>query len=1115
MKPIIGWFGNNHVAANLLMGLIIMGGLISLPQMPRKSFPDIDVPLINVKVPYLGAAPEEAEQGVCIRIEEELEGIEGVKEIRSDAMEGMCAVTVELYEDADESKALDDVKIRVDAIDTFPDETEKPIVTLVTPERSVLSLAITGPADERALKELANQVRDDLVQLPGLTQAEVQNTRPYEMSIEVSEASLRRNGLSFDQVAAAVRTGSLDLPGGSIKTEAGEILLRTKGQAYVGEEFENLVVTTRPDGTRLYLKDVATVVDGFADTDQSMRFNGKAAAMIRVGRIGDQDLQQIAGQVKAFIDDEITRYPQGTQMTVWNDDSEILEDRLATLMDSGRQGFLMVLVLLALFLRPRLAFWVSVGVPVAFLGAIFLTNAIGLSIDAISLFGFILVLGILVDDAIVVGENVHSQHQQGMGLLEGAVAGAQKVTVPVTFGVLTTVAAFLPLIFGVGFMGQVMGVIASTVICCLVFSLIESQMILPAHLGHSRVSSPSAEVGLMLIPIVAIGLLGFADGIRSYIAYAIAVASIVFAAHFAGLFLPFAQAVLRIQGRFASGLEHFIQHQFRSAVMTAMRNRYVTAAFAFVALLSAFAILISGRLPFSFFPPLASDQVIATLTMPLGTSARVTEQAVVQLENSALQLKQQLNDQYADAPPVTHIMVAIGGHPSAGNGPPSTQSGQVGGTANSHLGEVVLQLTPSETRAISTREVADLWRQTNGPIADAVELKFNSSLFTAGNDIDIQLEGDNVDDLRVIAANLRNKLAEYPGVVDITDSFRSGKQELKLDILPAGEALGLSLGDLARQVRQAFYGEEAQRIQRGRDDIRVMVRYTEDERRTLSALGGMRIRTPQGSEVPFSTVARAELGRGFSTIRRSDGRRVVNVVADVDRSQITANEVLANLRAGPIQEIMAPYPRVSYGLEGAQADQSESIAALGPMYLVAMFVIFALLAIPLKAYSLPLIIMSVIPFAFMGAVWGHLIMKSFGMVSGLAMMSILGVTAASGVVVNSSLVLVHRVNQLRDAGEKLIDAVVHASVSRCRPILLTSMTTFVGLTPLMLNKSVQAQFLVPMAVSLSFGVLFATVVTLMVVPAGYLIMNDLGNLMRRLAGSETPSVDHAEHDGYA
>lgn len=1097
MKPIIAWFANNHVAANLLMMLIILAGLVTLPQMQRKSFPDIDIPVINVTVPYLGAAPEEVEEGVCIRIEEELEGIEGVKQIRSNANEGLCTVSVELFENADDAKALDEVKNRVDSIDTFPEETEKPITNLVTPIRNVLDITITGPEDERTLKELAQQVRDDITQLPGVTQATVSNTRPYEISIEVSEESLRRNGLSFDQVANAVRAGSLDLPGGSIKTNAGEILLRTKGQAYWGDEFENLVVTTRADGTRLYLKDVATIVDGFAETDQALRFNDKPAALIRVARLGEQDIQYIARTVKKYVEEAGPTLPEGVELTVWNDDSTILEDRLATLLDSGRQGFLMVLILLALFLRPRLAFWVSLGVPVAFLGAIFLTNAVGMSINAISLFGFILVLGILVDDAIVVGESIHSRHQTGETPLQGAVAGAQRVTIPVTFGVLTTVAAFMPLLFVVGFMGQVMAVIATTVICCLVFSLIESQLVLPSHLGHSKVESPSGEVGLMLIPIIGILLLGFAWDTRSYIAMAIAVASFIIALHVAGYFEGFAKQVIRVQEKFANGFEHFIHNQFRAAARTALKARYITAAIALVAFMSAIAILASGRLPFSFFPPLASDQVVAKLTMPLGTSAATTQQGLRQLEASAARVKERLNEEYAEAPPVTYVLSVVGSQLSGGNGPPSS-GGPVGGTSNAHLGEVFLQLTPSQTRAIPTREVADLWRQENGAIADAVELKFVSSLFSAGNDIDIQLEGDNVEELRIVAEKLRGKLAEYNGVVDITDSFRSGKQELKLSILPSGEALGLSLGSLARQVRQAFYGEEAQRIQRGRDDVRVMVRYTEEERRSLGSLDAMRIRTPDGFEVPFATVAQADLGRGFSSIRRADSRRVVNVVADVDRTQITANEVIADLSSGKIQALMEPYPRVTYRLEGAQADQSESVGSLIPRTIVAMFVIFALLAIPLRSYVQPLIIMSVIPFALVGAIWGHLIMKYLGFVSGLAMMSVLGFVAASGVVVNSSLVLVHSVNEMRATGQSIYDSVLNSAVSRCRPIVLTSVTTFIGLTPLMLNKSVQAQFLVPMAVSLSFGVMFATVVTLFVVPSGYLILNDIGNFFRRL-----------------
>ena len=1103
MKPIIAWFANNHIAANLLMLLIVMSGLAAVTQIPQKSFPDINVPVITVTVPYLGAAPEEVEQGVCIRIEEELEGIEGIERIRSTSNEGMCTVQVELFEETDESKALDDVKSRVDSIDTFPEETEKPIVRLVSVVRAVLDIAVTGPKDERTLKILGQQIRDDIAALPNVTQVELKNTRPYEVSIEVSEAALREFGLSFEQVANAVRLRSLDLPGGSIKTEGGEILLRTKGQAYWGNEFENLVLFTRPDGTRLRVQDVATVVDGFQDTDQLLRFDGKPAALIRVSRVGDQDILEITETVKDYLDRAPERMPEGVQLTIWNDGSKLLRDRLDTLLSSARQGFLMVLILLALFLRPRLAFWVSAGVPVAFLGALALAANVGLSIDAISLFGFILVLGILVDDAVVVGENVHANQIRHGDLLEGAIKGTQQVSVPVVFGVLTTITAFMPLMLGPGTMGQIFGVIATVVICCLIFSLVESQFILPAHLGNQSVESEVGEVGLLMIPITAIILSQFAWGLASFINMACVALVVAYFLYKVGIAEVVAHRVIVFQQSVSSRIEQLIDVKFRAFVITATNARYVTSAIALAAFLSGMGIVASGRLPFSFFPPLESDQAIAQLTMPLGTPASVTNEAVLKLERSAQALAQELATEYPESPPVTHILSAVGNQPSSsgGGGPPGGGSPSSGG---GHLGEVTLQLVPSQSRDVETREVANRWRELAGQVPDAVELKFNTSLFTVGNAIDIQLEGDNVDDLRVLAEKLRLKLAEYPGVIDITDSFRSGKQELQLDISPGGEALGLTLANLARQVRQAFYGEEAQRIQRGRDDVRVMVRYPESERQSLGTLGDMRIRTVDGSEVPFDTVAVADLGRGYSSIKRADRQRVVNVIADVDRTQITANEVLAALGDGEIQKILADYPRVKYSLEGEQAEQGEAAASLIPLFFISLFVIYALLAIPLKSYMQPLIIMSVIPFAMLGAIWGHQIMKTFDLVAGLAMMSVMGVIAASGVVVNSSLVLVHNVNGRREDGESLHDAVLEAAVSRCRPIVLTSMTTFVGLMPLMFNRSVQAQFLVPMAVSLAFGVLFATLVTLLVVPSGYMILEDFHNWRAKAKNAVKP-----------
>ena len=1079
MKPIIAWFVKNHVAANLLMALIIISGLLSIPQIPKKFFPDIEIPYVFVTVPYLGAAPEEVERGVCMRIEEKLEGIEGIDKISSYSREGMCTVTAELFESTDPSRALDEIKNQVDSITTFPKETEKPITNLVNPKRKVLDLALTGPTNEKELKELAEEIRYELTQLKGLSQAEIAAVRPYEISIEVSEESLRRHGLSFQEIATAVRKSSLDVPGGTIKTDSGDILLRTTGQAYQGQEFENLIVRTRADGTRIYLKDVAEVVDGFSDTDLSFRFNKSPAALITVSRVGDEDIQEISQAVEEYVALTKLKLPNNFEMIIWNDDSEILEDRLDTLIGAALQGFLMVLILLALFLRPRLAFWVSLGVPVAFLGALTLANLVGLSIDAISLFGFILVLGILVDDAIVIGENIHSKHQDGAPLLEGAIRGAQDVTVPVIFGVLTTVTAFLPIMFASGFLGDIGFVMATTVICCLIFSIVESQLILPAHLGHSHIKSPEKEVGLMLIPIVFILIIAVSENFRQILALSVFGISCFLALYLSGNFSKLANYAIQKQSLFANNFEFFVNTSFRTVSEKALSKRYRTISWAVFAFIIAMALLGSGRLPFSFFPPLASDQVVAKLTMPLGTNPRMTEAGIEQLEDSANLLATELKSQYPSANPVMHIASSIG-----------SASGENSRSEGSHLGEVVLQLTPSQTRDIKTVEVANRWRNLNGPVSDAIELKFNSSLFSSGDDINIQLEGKDVNALSLAAKQLRDKLAEYPGVIDITDSFRSGKKEIKLSILPSGESLGLTLSDLARQVRQAFYGEEAQRVQRGREDVRVMIRYPEDERGSLDALNSMRIRTPNGNEVPFATVAKGEEGVGFSTIRRSEGKRIVSVIASVDRTQITANEVIAELRSGPIQEILSPYPSVAYKLEGEQREQAESIGSLISLSIFGLVVIYALLAIPLNSYFQPLIIMSVIPFAFVGAVFGHWIMMKLGLVAGIAMMSIQGFVAAAGVVVNSSLVLVHSINNRRNQGESIKEAVVNSSLSRCRPIMLTSITTFVGLLPLMLNTSVQAQFLVPMAVSLAFGVLFSTVVTLLVVPSGYLVLND-------------------------
>jgi multidrug efflux pump subunit AcrB len=1058
VKGVVAWFARNPVAANLLMWIVLIGGALTAVSIPQKEMPDIQIDVVTVSVEYRGAAPEEVEQGVCVRVEEELDGVEGIEKIRSTSNEGLCLVTAELIQGADVTKAVADVKNRVDALDTLPDETEKPIVSQVTVRRSVADVAIFGDADERSLKELAERVRDELAATPGITQVEVTNARPYEISIEVPESALRRHGLSFEQVALAVRNSSLDLPGGAIKTEGGEILLRTKAQAYVGREFEELVVLSRADGTRVRLADVATIVDGFEDTDQRARFDGKPSVMVRVFRIGDQDVIEISDAVKRYVAEAQARMPEGISLRVWRDSSIGLRGRLSTLYSNGIQGLLLVVGILMLFLRARVALWVSMGVPVAILGALFGMPLLGYSINSISTFGFIMVLGMLVDDAIVVGENVFTYQQRGENWLQSAIKGASEVTVPVIFGVLTTVAAFSPLLLVPGTMGQIMSVIGTMVILCLVVSVVESQLILPAHLGHGHERAPGTS---RLGPHAARAM----------------------------------DAWVRFQTGFDVRFQAFLNGHYSRWLETTLAWRYTALATSIALLLLCVAVLASGRLRFSFFPPIESDYVSAQLTMPQGTPAHVTAEAVRQIENAALALRLELEEESGEGVEsyVRHAHASVGEQPfasdsSSGPGPSSSARSRVG----SHLGEVTLELVPADERPLRTSDIAARWRELTGPVPDAVELIFASALFSAGEAVNVQLQGDDIGELREAAERLKAQIALYPGVTDIADSFRAGKKEIKLTIHPEAEALGLTQLALARQVRQAFYGEEAQRIQRGRDDVRVMVRYPADERRALGDLENMRIRAPDGSEVAFGTVARAELGRGFATIRRSDRQRVVNVTADVDRKVTTDTSVVAALQAGPLAEILADYPGMSYRLEGIQREQQRVFGSLLRWFVIALFAIYALLAIPLRSYTQPLLIMSVIPFGFVGAIGGHLLLGR-----DMAMMSVMGLVAASGVVVNASLVLVHYVNQRREAGVELFQAVRDAAIARFRPIFLTSATTFLGLAPLISARSMQAQFLIPMAISLAFGVLVAAFITLFVVPSGYLILEDLRQLPER------------------
>ncbi|MAE94574.1 MAG: cobalt-zinc-cadmium resistance protein [Deltaproteobacteria bacterium] len=1044
MSRAIAWMVRNPVAANLLMFLLVVGGALTLPTIRQEEFPAIDTDVINISVTYRGAAPAEVEQGVCIRIEEELEGLQDMEKLMSLAVEGACIVTVQLISGSDTAAALDEVESRVNAIDTFPEETERPIVSKFVLLDPVLNIAVTGDLDEASLKLLADEVRDEIAGIPGISQVDVSFVRPYEISIEVSEAALRRHGLSFDEVAAAVRRGSLDIPGGSVKAAGGEILLRTKGQAYTGMEFEEIIVLTRPDGTSVSLAEVATVRDAFRDGDLIARFDGLPAGLVTVQRMGDEDILDIAEKAYAYLEEKRLEVPAGVRLVAFGDEAQSLLVRLNALTRNAASGLVLVLLTLGLFLRFRLAMWVAAGVPIAFLGAFAMFPVFGLTISTLSVMAFILVLGIVVDDAIVIGEAVYLHEQKGVDQVNAAIRGTHDVYIPVIFGVLTTVSAFLPLVILPGPMGQFFSFIGFTAMLCLFFSLLESQWILPSHLAHRRVESKGQ---------------GPNRGVATW---------------------------QRFQGALSGGMERFATERYRRFLRLCLEWRYATVAMALGVLILTTALFASGRLRYQFFPAVEGNVVYATLTMPRGIPVSATETAIRDIEAAVEELRAEL-DLGREGPSTIRQVFTTIGKQQARDGPPDIGI-NVGG---SHLAEVSIEMVPHSEREVGSYEVAKRWRQLTGSIPDAVELAFSADAFSTGQPIDIELRGGSVEMLTRAAAEVRAELVGYTGVFDVADSYRAGKQEVQLDLKPEARPLGITLDDLGRQVRQAFYGEEVQRVQRGRDDVRVMLRYPEDERSSLGFLEEMRIRTRAGVEVPFGAVADVKLGRGYATIRRTERERVVNVTGEIDRSVATPEAVLAEVEKS-LPPILASFPGVTYSLEGEQAEHGKAMHGLVRGAVLALILIYALLAVPLSSYSQPLIIMSVIPFGTVGALLGHWIMGW-----DVVFFSVLGIVALSGVVVNGSLVLVHYVNRARAGGLSILEAVSEAGVVRFRPIVLTSATTFLGLVPLMFEANIQARPMIPMAISLAYGVLFAAFVTLLLVPSLYLVLEDLRALRTR------------------
>ncbi len=1038
MNAIIAWFAKNEVAANLLMILIALLGFNALQnKIPIEVFPDIELDIVTISVPYRGATPAEVEEAVVIRIEEAIQDLEGIKEIRSSASEGSGTVSVEVENGYEPRELLDDLKNRVDAINTFPDETERPSIQLAQRKREVITVTVAGELSEHELRRLGEKVRDEISNLPGITQVNLGGIRPYEIAIEVAENTLQSYGLTFDQVSRAVAQSSIDLPAGSVKTEEGEILLRTKGRAYHKEDFEKIVLLTNEDGAHITLGEVAEIKDGFEDNPLFARYNGKPAVVIDIYRVGAQNAIVVADTVKEYIQNAQKHMPPGVELSFWRDRSKIIKARLSTLLNSALFGGALVFIVLTLFLRFSLSLWVCLGIPISFLGSIAMMPLFGVTINILSLFAFILVLGIVVDDAIVTGENVFRHMQAGEESLRAAIRGTQAVAVPVTFGVLTTMAAFLPLAGIEGRRGQFIAQVPLIVIPVLFFSLVESKLILPAHLKHIKTGRKRSELNILS----------------------------------------------RFQRKFADGLEKFVQIYYRPLLEKALRWRYLTLAIFIGSLILTGGLIKGGHLQYIPFPRIQSERARARLSMPLGTPIEITTPHINRMEKAAERLQEIHRDPESGKSVVENILTTIGGTGASRGGRP-------------HIGEVVFEITPPEDRHsdVTSRELVNEWRKMIGEIPGAQELNYRAEIGRTGDPVDVQLTGQDFETLSQIATQIKEQLHTYPGVFDIMDNFQDGKQEIKLAIKPEAETLGLTMSDLARQVRQAFFGDEAQRIPRGRDDVRVMVRYPESERRSLDSLDTMYIRTPEGAEVPFSSVANASRGRGFSTIRRIDRNRTINVTADANKEQVDLVAIKSDLIPF-IDGLAQDKPGVNWSFEGEAREQRESNSSFLAGALFALFAIYGLMAIPFKSYIQPLIVMSVIPFGLVGAVIGHILMGK-----NLSFFSIFGMLALAGVVVNDSLVMVHFVNWGRRKKMSLLRAVRSAGEIRFRAILLTSLTTFAGLMPLIFEKTTQAQFLIPMAISLGFGILFATVITLFLVPINYLILEDIKFLFSKFYG---------------
>lgn len=1053
MNAAIKWMTEHPVAAWLMMILLVGLGGLTAANLPQKTFPEFALDSVSISVSYPGASPSEIQDSIVRPIEDELSGVDGIDDVTANISEGRGGVTVTFLDGEDIETKLDEVKTEIDGIDVFPEDAEEPVVVRSDNSTRVLEIAVHGAASEQVLKEEARRLKDELAALDGISFAEVSNIRDYEISIEINRDTLRAYGLTLGEAAQIVGANSLELPGGSIETDSVSIPIRTLGRNYTRTDFENIVIRTSGTGAQVFLRDIATVSDGFEDSDLSSSFNGDPSVSVNVYRVGDEQILRIVEVAQEHLQTSFRpSLEEGIEATIWQNEATQLQSRIDLLTKNAVIGLALVILCLALFLDVRLAFWSAMGIGISFAATFIVMGAMGMSINMISLFGFILAIGIVVDNAIVVSENIYKNGEKGLSPVQAAVRGTQRIAVPVVFSTLTTLVAFWPLLQMPAPLGSFLGDIPTVVMIVLSLSLLQALLILPRNLSNLDIG-PDYKPNLVF---------QFIGAIRHVI---------------------------------DTSLKWFIRYPL-DAMLRFCVNRIFIPIAAVVALMTLTVALIAhGYVRFSFFPEIQGEFVTAAVEMTDGTTFQRTEAVAEDLRIAAVRAGDRLQETLpAGAPDVVigqYIVVGIG----AGGGGPTGEAAPVAPT----LAQVVVEVTEASSRDWETAAFEALWREEVGQIAGVNTLTISSSLVDAGDAIAVELSLPGEEDISPIVEELRAGLGAIPGVFQILDDNSSGKLEYKLELKPEARLYGLTLQDLAVQTRNGFFGVEATSVQRGQDNVSVMVRFPSEDRDSLYDLLDTRIATPSGDLIPLSTVATLVEGLSPSEILRQNGRRVTTVTADVDESIITNGEANRIIREELLPPLLVANPGLNASFGGEQETQGDAQAALGQALAIALFVIFALLALVFRSFVQPIVVMLAIPLGLIGAVTGHLVM---GIPLGL--LSFFGIIGLAGVVINNSLVMIDLYNEYLARGYAVKDAVVEGTKDRFRPILLTSVTTFLGVYPLIMETSLQAQFLIPLAVSIGYGVLLGTGVIIFAIPAVFMLVHYVSTAFQTVARGFAP-----------